>query len=104
MDRSKNPEIDDELKRANPEIERDGETEARNIDDTASNDLVTPDDIIVLEDGTETTLRIEAEKAKVSPEEFTRRYNEMGGNTPDKKIDELHEEIEEEFGAPSRER
>ncbi len=103
MDRSKNTEIDDELRRANPELERDGETEARNIDDTASNDMVTPDDIIVLEDGTETTLRLEAEKAKVSPEEFTRRYNEeIGGNTPDEKIDELHEEIEEEFGAPSR--
>ena len=102
MDRSKNPEIDDELKRANPEIERDGETEARNIDDTASNDMVTPDDIIVLEDGTETTLRQEATKDKVSPEEFTRRYNEMGGKTPDKKIDYLHEEIEEEFGAPTR--
>lgn len=64
--------------------------------------MVTPDDIIVLEDGTETTLRLEAEKAKVSPEEFTRRYNEMGGKTPDEKIDNLHEEIEEEFGAPSR--
>ena len=103
MDRSKNTEIDDELRRANPELERDGKTEARNIDDTASNDMVTPDDIIVLEDGTETTLRLEAEKAKVSPEEFTRRYNEeIGGNTPDEKIDELHEEIEEEFGAPSR--
>ena len=103
MDRTKNPEIDDELKRANPEIERDGETEARNIDDTASNDMVTPDDIIVLEDGTETTLRIEAEKAKVSPEEFTRRYNEMGGKTPDEKIDTIHDEIEGEYGAPTRE-
>ena len=102
MDRSKNTEIDDELRRANPEIERDGKTEARNIDDTASNDMVTPDDIIVLEDGTETTLRQEAAKDKVSPEEFTRRYNEMGGKTPDEKIDNLHEEIEEEFGAPSR--
>ena len=64
--------------------------------------MVTPDDIIVLEDGTETTLRQEAAKDKVSPEEFTRRYNEMGGKTPDEKIDNLHEEIEEEFGAPSR--
>ena len=102
MDRSKNPEVGDELRRANAEIKRDGETEARNIDDTASNDMVTPDDIIVLEDGTETTLRLEAEKAKVSPEEFTRRYNEMGGKISDEKIDNLHEEIAEEYGAPSR--
>ena len=102
MDRSKNPEVSDELKRAKAEIDKDGETQTRNIDDTASNDQLTPDDVIVLEDGTETTLRKEAERDKVSPEEFTRRYNEMGGKTPDEKIDNLHEEIEEEFGAPSR--
>ena len=59
---------------------------------------------IVLEDGTKTTLRIEAEKDKVSPEEFTRRYNENAGKTPDEKIDNLHDEIEEEFGATSRNR
>ena len=102
MDRSQNPEVSDELKRAKAEIDKDGETQTRNIDDTASNDQLTPDDVIVLEDGTETTLRKEAERDKVSPEEFTRRYNEMGGKTPDEKIDNLHEEIEEEFGAPSR--
>ena len=101
MDKHKNSEIDMELERAEEENERDGETSLNNIDDTASNDELTPDDIIVLEDGTETTLRKEAEKAKVSPEEFTRKYNERGGKTPDEKIDAIHEEIEEEFGAPS---
>ena len=72
------------------------------MDDYAGNDELTPDDVIVLEDGTETTLRKEAEKAKVSPEEFTRKYNERGGKTPDEKIEDIHEEIEEEFGAPDR--
>lgn len=104
MDRSQNPEMDEELDRANSEIARDDETSIENIDDTASNDYVTPDDIIVLEDGTETTLRIQALEAKVSPEEFTRRYNEMGGKTPDEKIEEIHDEIVEEYGAPSRNR
>lgn len=102
MDKTKNTEIDDELSRAEGEIDRDGNTEINNMDDYAGNDELTPDDIIVLEDGTETTLRKEAEKAKVSPEEFTRKYNERGGDTPDEKIEDIQDEIEEEFGAPSR--
>lgn len=104
MDRSKNIEMDDELDRAEPEIARDEETSMENIDDTASNDYVTPDDIIVLDDGSKTTLRKESEKAKVSPEEFTRRYNEMGGKTPDEKIDYIQDEIVDEYGAPNRDR
>ena len=104
MDKSKNVNMKDEINRSEAEIERDGETQVRNIDDTASNDQLTPDDIIVLDDGTETTLRKEAEKAKVSPEEFTKKYNENTGKTPDEKIDDIHEEIEEEFGAPNRTR
>lgn len=102
MDRSYNPEIDNELEKAEPEINRDEETSMENIDDTASNDYLTPDDIILLEDGTKTTLRKEADKAKVSPEEFTERYNEMSGKTPDEKIDTIQEEIEEEYGAPTK--
>ena len=63
-----------------------------------------PDDIIVLENGDETTLRKEAEKAKVSVEEFMRKYEERSGKTPDEKLEEIHEEIEAEYGAPSRTR
>lgn len=104
MDRSYNPEINNELEKAEQEINRDEETSMENIDDTASNDYLTPDDIILLEDGTKTTLRKEADKAKVSPEEFTNRYNEMSGKTPDEKIDKIQEEIIEEYGAPTRRR
>ena len=104
MDRSYNPEIGEELERAEPEINRDEKTSMENIDDTASNDYLTPDDIILLDDGTETTLRKEAGKAKVSPEEFTNRYNEMYGKTPDEKIDTIQEEIVEEYGVPTRRR
>ena len=104
MDRSYNPEINNELEKAEQEINRDEETSMENIDDTASNDYLTPDDIILLEDGTKTTLRKEADKAKVSPEEFTERYNEMSGKTPDEKIDTIQEEIVEEYGAPTRRR
>lgn len=101
MDKNRNTEIEGELERADEEIERDEDAELRNIDDTASNDELTPDEIIVLENGEETTLRKEAEKAKISPEEFTKRYNERGGKTPDEKIDSIHEEVEAEYGAPS---
>lgn len=101
MDRSKNVEMDEELDRANPEIKRDDETTMENIDDTASNDYVTPDDIIVLEDGSKTTIREQALKAKISPEEFANRYNNRTDATPDEKIDAIQEEVEEEHGAPS---
>lgn len=102
MDKSKNTNMEDEIDRAKPELARDGETRMRNIDDTASNDMLTPDDIIVLEDGTKTTLRKEAEKDHVSPEDFTKRYNEGTGKTPDEIIDNIHDEYAEEYGAPTR--
>ena len=103
MDKHKNTEIDDELNRAEPELDRDGETEMRNIDDTASNDSLTADDIIVLEDGSKTTLRKEAAKDKVyDVDEFVRRYNEKAGKTPDEKIEAVHDQYEKEFGEPTR--
>ena len=104
MDKIKNVNMNDELRKADSEIDRDGETKMRNIDDSANNDYLTPDDIIILENGSKTTLRKEAEKSKVSPEEFTRRYNERGGKTPDEKIEAIQDEIEEEYGAPNRNR
>ena len=102
MDKTKNTEIEDELDRSEEEIERDGETELRNMDDTAGNDQLTADDIIVLEDGSETTLRKEAEKDHSNVDDFVRRYNERGGKTPDEKIEAIHDEIAEEYGAPQR--
>lgn len=104
MDKTKNPDMTEEIKRATPELERDNETKMQNIDDTASNDRVEADDIIVLENGEETTLRKEATKAKVSVEDFVRRYNERTGNTPDEKINDIQDEYAEEYGEPTRKR
>lgn len=104
MDKSKNVDIEDELKRSEAEIDRDGETKVYNMDDTASNDVLTADDVIVLEDGSKTTLRKEAAKAKVSVEDFVRRYNARTGKTPDEKIDDIHDEIEEEYDLSKRSR
>lgn len=97
MDKSKNTSLSDEQKRANPEITRDGKTEIENIDDVAYNDKLSIDDIIVLEDGTQTSIRKEAAKAKVSPEEFLQKYEKNAGKTPDEIIENVHEEIEEEY-------
>lgn len=97
MDKTKNTSLSDEQKRATPEILRDGETQIENIDDIAYNDELTIDDVIVLEDGTETSIRKEAAKAKVSPEEFLKKYEQDGGKTPDEAIENVHEEIEEEY-------
>ena len=104
IDISKNKEITGKLDRAKPELERDGETQMNNIDDTASNDRVGPDDILVLEDGTETSIRKEAAKAKVSVEDFERRYNERWGNTPDEKINDIQAEYAEEYDLSTRRR
>lgn len=104
MDKSKNVDIEDELKRSEAEIDRDGETQVYNIDDTASNDVLTADDVIVLEDGSKTTLRKEAAKAKVSVEDFVRRYNERWGNTPDEKINDIQAEYAEEYDLSKRSR
>ena len=104
MDKSKNVDIEDELKRSEAEIDRDGETQVYNMDDTASNDVLTADDVIVLEDGSKTTLRKEAAKAKVSVEDFVRRYNARTGKTPDEKIDDIQAEYAEEYDLSKRSR
>ena len=104
MDKSKNVNIEDELKRSEAEIDRDGETKVYNMDDTASNDVLTADDVIVLEDGSKTTLRKEAAKAKVSVEDFVRRYNARTGKTPDEKIDDIQAEYAEEYDLSKRSR
>lgn len=104
MDKSKNVNIEDELKRSEAEIDRDGETKVYNMDDTASNDVLTADDVIVLEDGSKTTLRKEAAKAKVSVEDFVRRYNARTGKTPDEKIDDIQDEYAEEYDLSKRSR
>lgn len=97
MDKSKNPEIADKQEKAKPEVKRNEEAKVRNIDDNASNDVLDFDTVIVLENGEETSIRKEAAKAKVSPQEFLEKYEKYGGKTPDEIIDNVHDEIEEEF-------
>lgn len=103
MDKTKNTDMTKELKRAEPELKRDGETYMSNIDDNLGNDQLEADDIIILEDGRKTTLRKEAAKAKVTVEDFVKRYNERWG-TPDEKINDIQAEYAEEYDLSKRER
>ena len=77
----------------------------QNIDSIASNDEIGIDDIITLENGKTTSIREEALKDKVSPEEFLGKYKSRAGKTPDEIIENVHDEIEEEYiGKNNRER
>lgn len=55
------------------------------------------DMVIELENGETTTIEKEAEKAKVSPIEFLKLYNVIEGKSAKEKIDNVHEEIEEQY-------
>lgn len=101
MDKYKNTNISDELERADEQLEDQNKTKLRNVDDIAGNDELSIDTVIVLENGEETSIRKEAQKAKVDPEDFLSRYNSRGGKTPDDKIESIQEEYIEEYGAPS---
>ncbi len=60
--------------------------------------------IIDLGNGETTTIEKEAEKAKISPREFLNLYNGAEGKTPKEKIDNAHEEVEEQFRGNERKR
>lgn len=53
---------------------------------------------------TEELIEQEAGKAKVSVEEFKRYLEKADGDTLEEKIEQVHEEIEQDYGAPSRNR
>lgn len=55
------------------------------------------DMIIKLENGKTTTIKKEAEKAKISAIEFLKLYNEADGKSAEKKIENVNEEIEEQY-------
>ena len=104
MDKHKNISMSDEIDKAKPELERDGEINRNNIDENPRNDELELDDVIVLKNGNETSLRKEAMKAKVSPEEFKRIFEGISSDSIEERIEETQEEIESEFGAPEKKR
>lgn len=98
MDKTKNTRVEEEIDKSQAEIKEHGNAEWKNIDDDPNNDI-NHDDVIRIKDGTEeVSFEEEAKKAKVSVEEFKRIYEEQSESlTPEQRIENVHEEIEEQY-------
>ena len=98
MDKTKNTRVEEEIDKSQAEIKEHGNAEWKNIDDDPNNDI-NHDDVIRIKDGTEEiSFEEEAKKAKVSVEEFKRIYEEQSESlTPEQRIENVHEEIEEQY-------
>lgn len=89
----------DELADNYQENYNDGDT-VQSFDDLEQND----DWVITLSDGTEISMEKEAEKARVSVEEFIRIFKEAEGKDAKEKLENTQEEIEEQYTHISRDR
>ena len=98
MDKTKNTRVEEEIDKSQSEIKEHGNADWKNIDDDPNNDI-NHDDVIRIKDGTEeVSFEEEVEKAKVSVEEFKRIYEEQSESlTPEQKLEQTHEEIEEQY-------
>lgn len=98
MDKHRNTEIDTELERADENIEEKGETDLRSIDDTASNDQITEDSVLILENGEEVTVQEIAKRLRISDKSVVEMYNnEVGGKTVDEKLKNMEAEVNEQY-------
>ena len=103
MDKHKNSEIDTELERADENIEGKEETDLRSIDDTASNDQITEDSVLILENGEEVTVQELSKRLSISTKSVVDMYNnEVGGQTVDEKIENMEAEVNEQFSGRSQ--
>lgn len=134
IDKNRNIDMDEEIKRAqgsmqvNNENGNNAKTSMKNIDDNPYNDqemeenqpqssketftvngnTIGLDDPISLQSGEVTTIRKEAEKSKVSPEHYFELCKDEAKGNPERPMEEILEDaserVEEEYGAPSRDR
>lgn len=108
MDKTKNTYVNDEIDRAEnqfKEHEENEKTNINNIDENETNNIKCEDNVIVLSDGRETTFEEEARKAKVSVEEFRNKFEKEAGDlSPEQKLENVHQEIEEEYIGPAERR
>ncbi len=66
-------------------------------EDLHDGEEINKDTKVVLKDGTESTIGKEADKAKIPVEEFIEKYETADGNTMGEKIENVHDEVDEEF-------
>lgn len=95
--RTTDRDLQETIEKTEHQLEESGETHIRNIDDNANNDVAIDIDAeIKLHDDTVTTLRKEAEKLGMTPEEYRNKFEETKGDCFSDKI----ETIRIEHGVP----
>lgn len=94
-------EIDDAVRSGEEQIDENGskETNATQLDANPNNDKgYNLDEILYLHSGQETTLRQEAEKLNMDPEEYLRRIEKAEGDCVTDKIEQVKKEEENKKG------
>jgi len=94
MDHTLNERVDEEIEEYD-RLREEHPNEDINLADIT--DEMTEQGIIRLSNGETTTFDIESRKAKVTPVEFERIYRQMQGSTPEEKINNTHDEINEQY-------
>ena len=91
MEKSRNVTVDDNIKRANSEIEQseDEGTTLDNIDDNPYNDTLTDEEEIMIQKA--------ASRCKVSIESFKEELEKVNGETLKERIEATEEEINEQY-------
>lgn len=91
MEKTRNTTVDDNIERANAEIEHseDEETTLENIDDDPYNDIQTPEEEIMIQKA--------ADRCKVSVESFKEELEKATGDTLEERIESAEEEINEQY-------
>ena len=91
MEKSRNVTVDDNIKRANSEIEQseDEGTTLDNIDDNPYNDTLTDEKEIMIQKA--------ASRCKVSIESFKEELEKVNGETLKERIEATEEEINEQY-------
>ena len=95
--RTTDREIGKTIDKTKHQLDETEKTDIRNIDNNPNNDVALDIDAeIELHDGTVTTLRKESEKLKISPEEYTKSYEEAKGECPSDKIENIRSQTEKD--------
>lgn len=91
MEKTRNTTVDDNIEKANAEIEHseDEETTLENIDDDPYNDIQTPEEEIMIQKA--------ADRCKVSVESFKEELEKATGDTLEERIESAEEEINEQY-------
>lgn len=94
--RTTDSELQDVIEKAEHQLDETEKTNIRNIDDNPDNDMaIDMDANINLHDGTTTTLRKEAERYDISPDEYRTKFEEKEGDCISDKVEAIREEERE---------